>query len=69
MQDFSKITAPITRLTRKNMKFVWSDACGDIFQFLKEKLTTTPVLILPNGKDKFTVYCDASKVGLGYVLM
>ena len=27
------------------------------------------MLILPNGEEKFTVYCDASRVGLGYVLI
>ena len=69
MQDFSRIAAPMTRLTQKNAKFVWFDACENSFQFLKEKLTTNPVLILLNGKDKFTVCCDASRVGLGCVLM
>ena len=69
MQNFSRITAPMTRLTQKNAKFVWSDACENSFQLLKEKLTTTPVLTLPNGEYKFIVYYDASRVGLGYVLM
>ena len=66
---FSRIAAPMTRLTQKNAKFVWSDACENSFQFLKEKLTTAPVLILPNGKGKYTAYYDASRMGLGYVLM
>ena len=69
VQDFSRIAAPMTRLTQKNAKFVWSDACENSFQVLKEKLTTTPVLILPNGEDKFIVCCDASRVRLGGVLM
>ena len=69
MQDFSKIPIPMTRLTKKNAKFVWSDACENSFQLLKKKLTTAPVLILPNGEDKFIVYCDAFRVGLGCVLM
>ena len=69
MQDFSRITAPMTRLTQKNAKFVWSDACENSFQLLKEKLTTAPVLTLPNGEHKFTIYCDASRVGLACVLM
>ena len=69
VQDFSRIAAPITRLTRKNVKFVWSDACENSFQFMKERLTTAPVLILPNGEGKYTVYCDASRMGLGCVLM
>ena len=48
---------------------MWSDACENSFQLLKEKLTTAPVLTLPNGEDKYTIYCDASRVGLGCVLM
>ena len=36
VQDFSKIAAPMTRLTQKNVKFVWSDACENSFQLLKE---------------------------------
>ena len=69
MQDFSRIAAPITHLTQKNAKFMWFDACENSFQLLKEKLTTAPVLILPNGEDKFTSYCDASRVELGCGLM
>ena len=51
------------------MKFVRSEACKNNFQLLNEKLTTAPVLTLPNGVDKFTIYCDVSQVSLGYVLM
>ena len=69
IQDFLRIAEPMTRLTQKNVKFMWSEACENSFQLLKENLTTTLVLNLPNREDKFTVYCDASKVGLGYVLM
>ena len=69
MQDFSRIAAPMTRLNQKNAKFVWSDTCENSFQFLKEKLTIAPVLTLPNRENKFTIYCDASRVGLGCVLM
>ena len=69
VQDFSRIAAPITRLTQKNMKFEWLDACENSFQILKEKLTTAPVLTLPNREDKFTVYYDASRVGLGCMLI
>ena len=69
IQDFSRIAAPMTHLTQKNMKFMWSEACEKSFQLLKEKLTTAPVLTLPNGEDKFTVYCNASRVFLGCVLM
>jgi hypothetical protein len=48
---------------------VWSDECEASFQKLKEKLTTTPVLAVPEPGKDYIVYCDASKNGLGYVLM
>ena len=69
VQDFLRITAPMTRLTQKNVKFMWSEACENSFQLLKEKLTIALVLTLPNGEDKFTVYCNASRIGLGCVLI
>ena len=69
MKDFSKIAAPLTRLTQKNIKFVCNRKCKEHFQLLKDLLTTAPVLTLPSGDEGFTVYCDASRVGLGCVLM
>ena len=59
----------MTHLTQKNVKFVWSEASENNFQLLNEKLTIAPVLTLPNGVDKFTVYCDASRVSLSYMLI
>ena len=69
VESFSSIAAPLTKLTQKKMKFVWSDLCENSFEKLKDKLTTAPVLTLPEGVDDFVVYCDASRVGLGCVLM
>jgi ribonuclease HI len=48
---------------------VWSDKCEASFQELKTRLTTTPVLTLPDASKDFVVYCDASRQGLGCVLM
>jgi hypothetical protein len=65
----SKIARPMTKLLRKNITFIWDEKCEKSFEELKDKLTTTPVLAVPElGKD-YTVYCDASKHGLGCVLM
>ena len=69
IKDFSKIALPLTTLTRKDQKFVWSDKCEDSFQKLKECLTTAPILALPNGVDNFILYTDASIQGYGGVLM
>ncbi|XP_071900882.1 uncharacterized protein [Coffea arabica] len=69
IKDFSKLAGPLTDLTKKNGRFVWDTRCETSFQELKRRLTRAPVLALPNGKDSFTVYTDASKEGLGCVLM
>jgi len=69
VEGFSSLAAPLTKLTQKAVKFQWSDACEQSFQELKKRLTTAPVLTLPTGSGGFTVYCDASRVGLGCVLM
>jgi len=69
IEGFSKLALPLTKLTRKGQAFVWDTQCEHSFQTLKERLTTAPVLVLPNLREPFEVYCDASKMGLGRVLM
>ena len=59
----------MTELLRKDTKFVWSEACESSFQELKSRLTSAPVLVLPDNQKSFVVYCDASRQGLGCVLM
>jgi hypothetical protein len=54
---------------KSNTSYVWSDKCEASFQELKTRLTTTPVLTLPDASKDFVVYCDTSRQGLGYVLM
>ncbi|KAL0556791.1 hypothetical protein IC582_005308 [Cucumis melo] len=69
IEDFSRLVLPLTALTRKNAKFEWSDKCEQSFQELKKRLVTAPILALPvTGKD-YVIYCDASRLGLGCVLM
>jgi hypothetical protein len=60
---------PLTSLLEKGKEFVWSEACQDSFDKLKKRLTTAPVLVMPNIHKSFDIYCDASKQGLGFVLM
>ncbi|KAJ9561478.1 hypothetical protein OSB04_006638 [Centaurea solstitialis] len=69
IEHFSAIAMPLTALTKKDVKFEWTSTCERAFNKLKGKLTSAPILTLPNGTDGFVVYCDASKLGLGYVLM
>ena len=58
-----------TKLTLKEVKFEWNDLCERAFQELKRRLTSTSILIVPDKGQGYTVYCDASKDGLGCVLM
>ncbi|XP_042400896.1 uncharacterized protein LOC121990913, partial [Zingiber officinale] len=69
VEGFSSIAMPLTRLTRKGVKFTWSEACETSFQELKRRLVSAPVLVLPSGDDGFVLYTDASLQGLGAVLM
>ncbi|WVZ93886.1 hypothetical protein U9M48_039838, partial [Paspalum notatum var. saurae] len=69
MENFSKIAKPMTGLLKNNTPYEWDDKCEGSFQLLKEKLTTASVLTLPDLHKDFVVYCDASRQGLGCVLM
>nr|GEZ27354.1 putative reverse transcriptase domain-containing protein [Tanacetum cinerariifolium] len=69
IEGFSKIAKPMTKLTQKNMKFDWSEKEEAVFQLLKQKLCSASILALPEGSENFVVYCDASRKGLGAVLM
>jgi hypothetical protein len=69
IENFSKIAKPMTELLKINMSYVWLDECEASFQELKTRLTTTQVLTLPDASKDFVVYYDASRQGLGCVLM
>ena len=59
----------MTELLKKDRKFEWTDDCEASFNELKTRLTTAPVLVLPDAAKSYDVYCDASRRGLGAVLM
>ena len=69
IEGFSKLALPLTQLTCKGKAFIWDIQCEESFNELKRRLTTSPILILPNPSEPFVVYCDASLIGLGGVLM
>ena len=69
IEDLSQLVAPMTRLTRKEVKFEWNDLCEEAFKELKRRPTSTPIMIIPEQGHRYTVYCDASKDRLGCVLM
>jgi hypothetical protein len=60
---------PLTTLLEKCKEFKWDEKCQASFEELNKRLTTTPVLIMLDIRKGFDVYCDASRQGLGCVLM
>jgi len=69
VKGFASMAHPMTKLTGKNVPFVWLLECEEGFVSLKEMLTSTLVLALLEHGEPYMVYTDASRVGLGYVLM
>jgi hypothetical protein len=69
ISNFLKIAKSMTSLLQKDHKFVWTEEYEIAFHTLRKLLTTAPVLVQPDIEKPFDVFCDASKIGLGCVLM
>jgi hypothetical protein len=66
--NFAQIAKALTKLTRKNVEFIWEDEQELAFQTLKNHLTTYPILRHPDFERPFYLYTDASGTALGAVL-
>ena len=69
VEGFSKIVKPITNLQCKGVKYEWTEECDSAFIEIKRLLTSAPILRVSDMEKDFTVYTDATKQGLGAVLM
>ena len=68
VKGYADIARPLTDLTKKNMKFKWTDSCEAAFQKLKQALVSSDVMGHPNNTDLFVLDVDASGTGIGGVL-
>jgi hypothetical protein len=68
IQNFALITAPMAQLLKKNVKWLWSEECQKAFEELKQRITSEPILRLPNFSLPFILTTDWSKVAIGAVL-
>lgn len=66
--NFTDIAAPLYLLTRKNVRFRWTDECQQAFESLKKQLMQQPLLSFPDFSKPFIITTDASDVGLGATL-
>nr|GEY75299.1 putative reverse transcriptase domain-containing protein [Tanacetum cinerariifolium] len=69
IEGFSLLALPLMKLMRKEEKFVWNEEREKSFEELKRRLVSSLVLTLPSGTGGYQIYSDASKKGLGCVLM
>src|SRR6185312_9605366 len=69
VRDFRTIAAPLHELMKKGVSFHWGAAQDQAFDTLKERLTSAPLLQLPDFGKTFELECDASGVGIGGLLM
>lgn len=68
VQSYGKICAPLTQLLKKDA-LGWNEEANRAFNQLKQAMITTPVLALPNYNKDFILECNASRKGIGAVLM
>ena len=66
--DFAKIKVPITQLLKKDIRFVWTDACRKAFEELRSKLSIYTVLRPPYWKRNFHVSCNDNNIAVGSAL-
>lgn len=69
VRGFSEIAQPITRLTHKDVSFLWTHECEHAFNRLKTALTSAPILAFPHFGLPFELHTDASDIGIGAVLV
>lgn len=68
VKNYAKHADPLIKLTRSEEKFIWTNNQQAAFDKLKAKLIKAPILAYPDFNRPFTLFTDASSIGLGAVL-
>ena len=68
IRDFLKISRPLCILLEKDVKFEFDESCKAVFEELKSRLNTTPIMVTPHWNKEFEIMCDASDFAIGVVL-
>ena len=68
IQDFAKVSKPLTTLLCKDKDFIIDEAGKRTFTMLKQVLIETPILQSPNWELPFEIMCSASNYAVGVVL-
>jgi len=67
--NLSQLTAPLNKMTRKDVKFEWTPERVEAFETLRNILTSPPVLHWPVYDTPIQIHCDASDAGVGGILL
>ena len=68
LKNYGKIAKPLTKLLKKNQKFIFDEKCKNSFETLKSKITSAPILQYPADNKMFSITTDASNLAIGGVL-
>ena len=68
IRNYSSIATPLSRLTSTRIRFLWDQEAEKVFQELRKRFTTAPILIHTDPESQFIVEVDASNVGVGAIL-
>lgn len=66
--NFASLAAPLNKITRKKVNFVWDEECQKSFENIKSELVSPRILQYPDFTKEFLITVDASKVGCGAIL-
>ena len=68
VKDFSKIVAPLHKLTRKDQTWEWDAVHQKAFDELKARFTKQPILTMVDTTKELCIKSDASDFATGAVL-